>query len=251
MAQVIIERPRVGGGPRKRKSLRDLEDLPSRESMRRCHKDRKELNENLAPLRRYLISKIGKHWDKIHSDVCKNIKLTSAVQKHVLDHLYMMVKLDCFVGPDGKVWERGRYGAGDRPISEGFNEFYVHPKSKVLCYHQWKRNWWRRKKEENPDRKVLSDLLQLHRIGGVWYEIHLRKTPEYFEAKGQSGLGTVVKTTWDGIYDVLEGEYLRRRLSLRIHSLRAAMLEKYGREDVYCVKKIQCSKKLLKKWGIK
>ncbi len=252
MAKIIVERPRVGGGPRKRPEACDLEDLPSREGMRRAHKDRKELNENLAPLRRYLISKAGKHWDKVHSDICEHIKLSSAVQRHILEHLKWMVKTDCFIGPDGKVWEHGYgYGSKDRPISEGFKEFYVHPKSKVLHYQQWKKNWYKRNQKPDPNRKVTGDLMQIHKIDGVWYEIHLKKLPAYVETKNKNGLGTVVRTTWDGLYDVLLKQGLSRGLSLKLRSVHGDLKERYGHDDVYCVKKIQCSKKMLKKWGLK
>ncbi|MDR3450780.1 MAG: hypothetical protein P4M15_13725 [Alphaproteobacteria bacterium] len=63
MARVIVEHPRIK--PRNNRKGRRLksEDLPKHEGMRRCNGlrgGRKELNENLAPLRRYLESQVGR-----------------------------------------------------------------------------------------------------------------------------------------------------------------------------------------------
>ena len=57
MARVIVERPRLGSGRTRKGRARELDDLPKHEGMRRPHMrsgDWKTLNENLAPLRRYL-----------------------------------------------------------------------------------------------------------------------------------------------------------------------------------------------------
>ena len=56
MSRVIVERPRRGGFHRRGRAV-PLEDLPHHEGMRRPHVlsgGEKSLNENLAPLRRYL-----------------------------------------------------------------------------------------------------------------------------------------------------------------------------------------------------
>ena len=92
MYQVIIERPRLGGGRAKgdgRARMRDRLDpelAPTRGSMSRS-RGTKHLNENLAPLRRFLRSRIGRPWDEVYAEICAHINLGSAVQKHVLDHL--------------------------------------------------------------------------------------------------------------------------------------------------------------------
>jgi hypothetical protein len=54
MARVIVERPRIPDFNSRKGRRRPLEDLPTREGTRRSHAlrgDRKELNENLTPLR--------------------------------------------------------------------------------------------------------------------------------------------------------------------------------------------------------
>jgi hypothetical protein len=51
MYKVIVERPRRGGGYRSEMPMPvDTEDAPGREGLRRRHRSRKHLNENLRPL---------------------------------------------------------------------------------------------------------------------------------------------------------------------------------------------------------
>src|SRR5258708_27864728 len=82
MHKVIVERPRMlRGAPRNRKTaLRlnisgsalaaadgdDYDSGPRRASSARHDK---HLNENLAPLRRYLESQVGRPWDKVYSEI--------------------------------------------------------------------------------------------------------------------------------------------------------------------------------------
>ena len=92
MDKVIVERPRHGGGVRfPRGSQRgfrrvDVEEVPRREGMKRPWlrtSSPKGLNENLAPLRRYLLSNVGRPWDKVFSEMSEHMRLDSAVQLHI------------------------------------------------------------------------------------------------------------------------------------------------------------------------
>ena len=47
----------------------------------------KLLNENLAPLRRYLERQVGRPWDKVYSEIAEGLRVASTVQRHVRDHL--------------------------------------------------------------------------------------------------------------------------------------------------------------------
>ena len=84
MARVIVERPRIPdrGARRKRRPV-PLDQLPAQEGMRRPHIrfwGGKQLNENLAPLRRYLERQVGRPWDKIYSDIVAHLRVDSTVQ---------------------------------------------------------------------------------------------------------------------------------------------------------------------------
>jgi hypothetical protein len=58
--------------------------------MRRSQRERggyKMLNENLAPLRRFLERQIGRPWDKVYSEIAERLRVDSTVQQHVREHL--------------------------------------------------------------------------------------------------------------------------------------------------------------------
>lgn len=139
MSKVIVERPRRGGGrDRKGRPAREFEDMPSKQSMKRGHSDLKELNENLTPLKRYLRKNVGRPWNKVFSEICENIRVDNAVQKHVRSHVYHYVERNVIV--EGKViFTRGILG-----VCELWNgDLYVCPKSGLLKEYRrrYKTRW--------------------------------------------------------------------------------------------------------------
>ena len=76
----------------------------------------KYLNENLAPLRRFLAGSVGRPWSKIYAELAEHLKPASAVQQHVRDHLKDFVALRAVVLGgrlfDATNWPR-RVWAGD------------------------------------------------------------------------------------------------------------------------------------------
>ena len=103
MAKVIVERPRHGGGlkyPRGSTRANDslsIDQWHGREAMKRPWQQwskQKHLNENLAPLRRFLRSRLGRPWDKVYGEICQRINRDSAVQLHIWQHLAQYVCTD-------------------------------------------------------------------------------------------------------------------------------------------------------------
>src|SRR3954469_16133269 len=96
MSNVLVERPRRPRGPSvgsayPRGSLEakwapDFENAPRIEAMGRLY-GTKYLNENLQPLVRFLRSNVERFWNDVHSEIAEHLSCSSAVQKHVLDHL--------------------------------------------------------------------------------------------------------------------------------------------------------------------
>ena len=173
MAKVIVERPRYGGGIKTpRGSLRRLhrvpmEDWHAKESMRECWNGcRKHLNENLTPLRRFLRSKIGQHWDDINSELRERINLKSTVQFHIWQHVIHYV---CIHTMD----DNGRHLAScGREIRESF---YVDPVTKVL-----RENPYRHQRKAGPPIDYIRiDLWnQYRKLNGIWYHVQLKPLPE-------------------------------------------------------------------------
>ena len=87
MYKVIVERPRRRkDGDANAKRLRDAWDGPTRLGTRAGYGHR-NLNENLAPLRRYLHAQVGRPWNKAFSGICAGIDRRNTVQQHIHQHV--------------------------------------------------------------------------------------------------------------------------------------------------------------------
>jgi hypothetical protein len=107
MAKVLVERPRRGGQYHRQGRPLAVELLPTKEGMRRRWTDRKELNEHLAPLRRFLGSRVGRRWDSVYAELSAQLTPRNAVQQHVRSHLTDFVALHLVVAPDGTLVDPG------------------------------------------------------------------------------------------------------------------------------------------------
>jgi hypothetical protein len=95
MAKVIVERPRWGSSLRgKKKGYRkylqkmQMTDLPRNEPLiGRWRGMGKHFSEHLGPMRRFLQSRVGRPWNKVHQELSENIDLGNVVQKHVMTHV--------------------------------------------------------------------------------------------------------------------------------------------------------------------
>lgn len=128
MAKVIVERPRRLEGFSRKGRVLPPDDLASHEGMRLRHVRNwggKVLNENLAPLRRYLERQVGRPWNKVYAEISAHLRPTSAVQQHVRDHVQDFVA----VNP-----RRLAHQLRQRPGSDLWHQpFYVDPRTGLLC----------------------------------------------------------------------------------------------------------------------
>lgn len=180
MSKVIVERPRVGHKSkyhevRQRLRVQDYEDedyeVPHR-GMRRPYNrgERKELNENLQPLRRFLQKQVGRPWDKVYSEIRANVGPDNAVQMHIVQHLKWMVDTD----PRRIEEDKERYAnrQGSRPV----NALYVDPEDGILKQHKFGTYAARRKTARTTE---TADVFQhpndqntyFRKINGTWHEV--------------------------------------------------------------------------------
>jgi len=92
MHKVIVERPRRGAGWARDGRPLPVEDQPSRDKFRRGSQRSKTLNENLAPLKRYLQKQVGRPWDKVYGEIRERISPSNTVQMHIHQHLFDYVE---------------------------------------------------------------------------------------------------------------------------------------------------------------
>jgi hypothetical protein len=167
MAKVIVERPRTGGssfkkGETRRLQREPLEDRSTKQSMKGPWRDRKSLNENLSPLRRYLQSHCGRPWNEVHSDIASRISVSNAVQKHVRDHLDDYVEQEVRM-VDGKPFHT-RWGHAIISL------FYVHPDTGILLEapRPRRRRWQPKRLFETVNVDALHKFVK---IKDIWYYV--------------------------------------------------------------------------------
>jgi hypothetical protein len=184
MDKVIVERPRRGGSDRPGRGARDAEDEPRRQGMRRAHAQRKWLNENLAPLKRWLQQQAHRPWDKVHSELSAGIDRRNTVQDHIYAHIDNFVERDARL-VDGEVcvnaWRRGWV-----PIRETRTLLFVHPVTGILLPNRGLEGAAKRRKQaraaETARRPfaqclVIDAMTQWHRDGECWFEVKLATLP--------------------------------------------------------------------------
>lgn len=169
MAKVIVERPRHGSRLRSVKfgaRVRLASDVEDFDLAPPGGRDEKSLNENLAPLKRYLDGQVGRPWDKVYSEIRANLDTRKATQLHILQHLRDYVQTHCWM--EGRTVMANRRWFGVDPV-EGL---YVHPKTGILRRAP-DRKWDREPKPVTHVR--LSDLAYCELIEGVWFRFDYRK----------------------------------------------------------------------------
>jgi hypothetical protein len=221
MSKVIVERPRIKGfGTRPGRRIDD--DLQvSHEGMRAPHVRRyngKQLNENLAPLLRFLDSRTGRRWDDVYSEICENIRPDNTVQQHVLDHVKQYVNTKVRRNEDGELWD---YDGRPGPLGN-WSRFYVDPDTGMLCRNPNRMTWTqqrrRQKAEAEQERfsreRRLPDGTEVRKQDGIWYAGILKEVPAPQKRTHVRADGSVSEYTVGGeAYDVV------RKVTVRHPSL--------------------------------
>jgi hypothetical protein len=258
MSKVIVERPRRGGKyVRKGRDVQDPDMLISHEGMRMPYVrnyNNKELNENLAPLLRFLQSRVGHLWDHVWSEISENIRASNAVQQHVRDHVVGYVETKTRLDQDGKVW-----CCDSRPRlleNSTYVRFYVHPQTGILCVNPSYRNWknsqkeykQRQEEEKFNTQRDLPDGVHLRKSKGIWYSVEMLPIPPEVKIMVYPKIGAPYeRVTGGSAYDVI----LDQTLYLRNNQVWSMTTRNWVRgSNTYCASKRQLSHTELKKYGV-
>lgn len=255
MYKVIVERPRAWkGGYEQAARLRDDYDGPTHLGMRAGYGYR-DLNENLAPLRRYLLSQVGRPWDKVFSEICAGIDRRNTVQQHIHQHIDDFIAIRVGIRDDELVdlCEHGWFRPGFTGIRQ---QLFVDPRSGLIRVNKKYRDWRNvhssyavRKKHEQAEldarRRVLDERTVLLRLNDLWFEVKLAELPAGREVvsvvHGRQRTKVIVESRYDAV--------LRRETSRSVHGDERQRV--YGSGDLYAVSKRQLSKREIKVHGLR
>jgi hypothetical protein len=242
MYKVIVERPRRWKGRDALAArLREDFDGPMRLGMRAGY-DSRNLNENLAPLRRYLHAQIGRPWNKVFSEICAGIDRRNTVQQHIHQHIRDFIAIDVGVREGRLVdladrWRFLGYGSG---ISQ---ELYVDPRTGLIRlnrnYRSRRRGVAEGRQQELAQiamrRRVLDECTLLLLLDDIWFRVETDVLPRERLVENVVDGKPQRRREADLRYDVV----LRRHISQAISSDRQQCEQLYGSGDLYAVSKRQ------------
>ena len=161
MYKVIVERPRRGGGVQgEGRTWRNSRDRGTHLGMQRGYARPKWLNENLAPLRRWLHKQVHRPWDAVYSELSQGIDRRNTVQAHIYQHIDQFVERECRVF-DGVVmaWRHWPRPAAWVPVREHASiALFVHPLTGILLpnrgQHQARRQDRLQRAQQRMDRPM-------------------------------------------------------------------------------------------------
>ncbi|MET3914162.1 hypothetical protein ABID97_000944 [Variovorax sp. OAS795] len=241
MDKVIVERPRRGGGVQgDGRQWRNSRERGSHLGMTQGYRYRKGLNENLAPLRRWLHKQVHRPWDKVYAELCSGIDRRSTVQAHIFEHIDDFVEREAVLR-DGEVWVRKSWwrSGGERvPLRDAAHvELFVHPATGILLPNRLRRQGRQqeaaKRRQAVADRLVIDAFTEWHRIDGCWFEVRLAPFPE---PQGDSA-------RQDKRFDVMRGCLVTRSGACHVMPGMSNRPVTYARAFVHAVAKRQLSRR--------
>lgn len=249
MAKVIVERPRIGRYSNDKISRQHPRHLPTRlseeteyptqSSMKGYWSQHKELNENLRPLERFLLSRVGRPWNDVYAEISEKLNYRSTVQYHVFQHLEDMVVTNT------QLIDGVPHDSTGRKIGDWIGSFYVHPRTGCLAYLPRVRPKWLSYREAEQDwrwkNNDRSTMVQYRLVEGIWYEITLQPMHEKMNLLPSTSPDQV----WSK-YDVMTKTYFKPCA----RDIRARELTNLYGATVYAVGKRQLNTREIKKLAL-
>ena len=244
MYKVVVERPRrwKGDGAFAARLRNDFEG-PTRLRTRAGYGYR-SLNENLAPLRRYLRAQVGRPWDKVFGEICANIDRRNTVQQHIHQHIRDFIAIDVgFLDVQlVALANRRRFLPRDSGIDQ---ELYVDPHTGLIRlnkdYESWRQSAAKRREREQAGiaarRRTLNERTLLLLLDDVWFRVEVDVLPNshYIEKviDGRKRRYVVAEPRFDVV--------LRRHISRAMSDELRQCKHLYGSDGLYAVSKRQIS----------
>ncbi len=231
MHKVVVERPRWNPGPSKKGRRANLPDelLPKFEGIKRQHRYRKGLTDLLGPLKRWLLSQVGRSWNDVYSEACAVIRPDSIIRAHVKTHLLEFVQRHTFMH-NGEISYLATGSAGViRPVlSEKFfrRVFYVHPETGLLekIEPQSRKRWNAERYRLREQHRWINRNTALQQIRGLWFACRFQRA--------------------DGVKVPVYDHALER-------TLRREEITEHRRAYLLCVHKRQLSRRELRRYDLR
>lgn len=192
--KLLTERERRGSTSRFGEVRHDKhfapDEVAGRESMKKrydAYGDRKEFNENLNPLIKFLRGQVGRPWDKVYSEITKTFDKRKVINDHILQHLFDYVETKDVYVENGELWIRSRWKGAVRvkEHTERRDSYYVDPRDGIMKKFKTETSRQRSRKQAEKAKvekakvfRTLPDGSELRFINGAWYHFEWALVPE-------------------------------------------------------------------------
>jgi hypothetical protein len=205
----------------------------------------RSLNENLAPLRRYLLAQLGRPWSNVFSEICAGIDRLNNVHQHI--HEFIAVDVEVREGRLIDAANRGGYLRRGRGLSQ---ELYVDPRTGLICLNRYYRSSgqdaaehdMREAEEVTAHRRTVDERTLLLLVEGIWYLVELGVLPKERIVASVVDSTRRRRTFAEPRYDVV----LRRAVSRSVQADLRQCKQLYGSMDFYAQNKRQLSSREIK-----
>lgn len=130
----------------------------------------KYFSDHLAPLRRWLRSRVGQPWDVVYSELCRKLDITTLSGQHILSHVWDFVERHVVI-LDDVPYKKDRQ---DYRLTGWRDRFYVHPETSILCLVP-------RIKKTEPQSCIeivqIDSHHQYRKLNSVWYFVTFESVP--------------------------------------------------------------------------
>ncbi|GET35702.1 hypothetical protein [Microseira wollei] len=170
------------------RNARQLYESNQYESMRRPWQShahncvgKQDFSKNLAPLRRWLFSKVGQHWDDIYSELCQRIDKRTTTGQRLFSHVWDLVERDVVL-IDGVLYSKSNreYHFANGRWRRLRKQVYVHPDTGILCFVEKPPREPKPAKED--DRLVIDKYHKYCKLNDLWYLVTFQDIPPNEEA---------------------------------------------------------------------
>jgi hypothetical protein len=257
MQKVVGDTRRSGGHAKfpkhRRDGVRDVEDLPARESMSSRHvrdwshsKGGKAFRS--APIRRWLNAQVGRPWSKVLSEMCARLNRETSAGRDALSTIEWYVETDVTIREDGVPMEKRAWN-GKTPEVSGL---YVHPVNGLLCRAEPRHVNWREAHREREAQELLEKRRQigpgkfLIKHAENWFIVELATVPDVPVEKDR--LGNPVRREEHVIVDALLKADVTSPYSYDCKHLSRDAL--YGSDSLYAKTAKQANHQELKRYGV-
>jgi len=224
--KLIVDRPREGSiktpqGAKKYQQNFERE-FSGYEPMNRFKT--KHIRDRLAPLYRWLRSKVGQNWDDVYSQLTRELKSNTRSREHLIFHVWRFVERHAIIIA-GVPYRKNRQ---DIPLGSGSwrhrEPLYVHPETGRLCVVETPP---KPRPQKRNDAIEVDSRHQYRKIDDIWYLVSF---------KGFRGI-----RFGDEVFDILLGKPLTY-----LSAVREYKAPKYAYHKRHCTKKeIKAIKKQL------